>query len=172
MKQSKGELKLRSLTEADCKAISEAFQAQGWNKPVAQYQRYFEEQQKGTRDVIMATLDGAFAGYATICWSANYSAFRERGIPEIVDFNVLKKFQRQGIGTAIMDEAERRIKQVSDFAGIGFGITADYGAAQILYIKRDYIPDGKGIVKNSKPLIYGEQVTINDDLVFCLIKAL
>lgn len=172
MKRYKGELKLRALTQADCKIISEAFQAQGWNKPIAQYQRYLVEQEKGHRTVIIATLDGLFAGYVTICWSANYAPFRARGIPEVVDFNVLKKYQRQGIGTAIMDEAERKIRQVSKFAGIGFGVTADYGAAQILYIKRHYIPDGCGLVKKSRSLNYGEEVIINDDLVFCLIKEL
>jgi GNAT superfamily N-acetyltransferase len=93
-------------------------------------------------------------------------------IPEIVDFNVLKRYQRKGIGTALMDEAEKSIKRVSDIAGIGFGVYKDYGAAQILYIHRGYIPDGNGLVRDSVPLNKGDVVTIDDSIVFFLIKNL
>lgn len=165
-------LQLRNLGLEDCSVISECFKKQGWNKPIAQYHRYFREQEAGLRDVIIAVLGEEFAGYLTICWEANYQPFKKSNIPEIVDFNVLKKYQRQGIGTKLMDEAESRIKQVSDFAGIGFGVTQDYGAAQILYINRNYKPDGNGLVKDSQPLQYGDVVTVNDDLAFCLIKKL
>ncbi|MEM6768932.1 MAG: GNAT family N-acetyltransferase, partial [Bacteroidota bacterium] len=85
---------------------------------------------------------------------------------------VLKKYQRQGIGSLLMDEAERRIRAVSRFSGIGFGITPDYGPAQILYVKRGYIPDGNGLTKDGKPLNYLDKVVIHDDLVLYLIKEL
>ena len=42
--------------------------------------------------------------------------FREAGISEVVDFKVLKNFQRQGIGTALMIEAELYIARVSERA--------------------------------------------------------
>ncbi len=71
-----------------------------------------------------------------------------------------------------MDEAERRIKNISDYAGIGFGVYKDYGAAQILYINRGYKPDGNGINKESVPIKYGETITIDDSVVFCLLKKL
>lgn len=163
---------LRAIRKEDCVAISDAFSKQSWNKPVHQYQYYLELQQKGIRDIILAELDGQFAGYLTIKWESDYLPFRAKNIPEIVDFNVLKKYQRRGIGTALMDEAEKRIKKVSKHAGIGFGVYQDYGAAQILYIKRNYVPDGKGLVVDSRSVEYGEQVVVNDDLVMCLIKAL
>ncbi|MEZ4847287.1 MAG: GNAT family N-acetyltransferase [Bacteroidia bacterium] len=63
--------------------------------------------EEGSRDIIIAELNGEFAGYLTIKWESNYIPFKEKAIPEIVDFNVLKKFQRKGIGTALMDEAEQ-----------------------------------------------------------------
>ena len=163
---------LRKIRIEDCIPISDAFKHQGWNKPVAQYKRYVEFQQEGSRDIIIAELNGEFAGYLTIKWESNYIPFKEKAIPEIVDFNVLKKFQRKGIGTALMDEAEKRIKKVSNYAGIGFGVYKDYGAAQILYIRRNYVPDGNGLVKDSRSLEYGEMVEVNDDLVICLVKEL
>lgn len=166
------DLILREIRITDAPKISEAFGRQGWNKPETQFQRYLHYQEIGERDIIIAEFQGEFAGYLTIKWKSDYQPFREKDIPEIVDFNVLKKYQRLGIGTALMDEAESRIKKESDFAGIGFGVYQDYGAAQILYINRGYKPDGNGIVKNSRPVQYGETVTIDDDLVFCLIKKL
>ncbi len=163
---------LRDIQKSDCQVINQAFQAQGWNKSVAQYMQYFAYQESGERDIILAELDGFFAGYLTIKWKSDYEPFQEKGIPEIVDFNVLQRFQRMGIGTKLMDEAERRIKKVSDFAGLGFGVTQDYGAAQILYFHRNYQPDGRGLIRNSKSIQLGENITIGHDIVFCLIKKL
>ena len=163
---------LRKILPADCQPISEAFALQGWNKPISQYQTYVKYQESGERDVIIAEIEGIFAGYLTIKWKSDYQPFAQEGIPEIVDFNVLKKYQRRGIGTRLMDEAEARIQKVSEYAGIGFGVYEDYGAAQILYVKRGYIPDGRGLVLDSVSLKYGDQVTIDDSLVFCLKKKL
>lgn len=166
-------IKLRKIRKSDCQKISEAFKKQGWNdKSISQYERYLAYQEKGERDVIIATFNEEFAGYLTIKWKASYQPFQKEGIPEIVDFNVLKKYQRKGIGTSLMDEAERRIKKISAYAGIGFGVYKDYGAAQILYINRGYKPDGNGLVKNSIPLKYGDVITVDDSIVFCLTKKL
>lgn len=165
-------LKIRAMVPEDCLRISEAFATQGWNKPVEQYRKYYHLQQEGTRDVLLAERNGTFAGYLTIQWVSHYRPFREAAIPEIVDFNVLIKYQRQGIGTALMDEAEERIRRVSKRAGIGFGITRDYGPAQILYIRRGYIPDGRGLIKDSISLTHGQHVEINDDLIIYLTKLL
>lgn len=165
-------LALRKIRETDCKKISDALQKQGWDKPVSQFEKYLSYQLKGDRDVIIAELDKEFVGYLTIKWQSDYIFFQKKKIPEIVDFNVLKKYQRLGIGTKLMDEAEARIKRVSNFSGIGFGVYKDYGAAQILYIKRGYIPDGNGLVKDSVPLKYGDIITINHSIVFCLTKKL
>lgn len=156
----------------DCTLISAAFQRQGWDKPVEQYERYFLLQEGGIRDIIIAELAQEFAGYLTIQWKSNYGPFQEKGIPEIVDFNVLQKYQRKGIGSNLMEEAEKRIKRVSPICGLGVGLVKDYGAAQILYIKRGYIPDGRGLTSNAKQLKYGDKITIDDGIVLHLTKQL
>ena len=138
-------VEIRLLTVQDIQPIVVTFAKLGWNKPASQYERYLAEQKSGRRSVLVATLKEVFAGYVTILWESEYPSFRETGIPEIVDFNVLPMLRRQGIGTHLMDEAERRIAERSSIAGIGVGLTGDYGAAQILYFKRGYIPDGRGI---------------------------
>ena len=163
---------LRPLLAQDPILIHQAFAEQGWNKPISQYEQYLQWQESGQRDIILAEYEGQFAGYLTIQWESDYPPFRAAGIPEVVDFNVLKKYQRRGIGTLLMDEAERRIAQVSSQAGIGFGLYADYGAAQILYIRRGYIPDGQGLVYEGKQQGYGTSVTVDDGLVLYLLKSL
>ncbi|MEL7121971.1 MAG: GNAT family N-acetyltransferase [Bacteroidota bacterium] len=168
----KTNLEIRLIKEEDPAIIDLAFARENRSKSIDQYTYYYELQKEGKRDVIIAEKNGDFAGYLTVKWEANYLPFREKGIPEIVDFNVLNKFQRQGIGNALMEEAEKRIRKVSKFAGIGFGVYKDYGAAQRLYVKRGYIPDGMGMVKDSAPIPPGTMVRVDDDLVICLTKEL
>jgi GNAT superfamily N-acetyltransferase len=165
-------LNIREMTAADSQTVADAFAAQGWRKLAAQYQRYLAESAMGLRSALLAEVEGEFAGYVTIVWQSSHPPFLEAGIPEIVDFNVLKKFQRRGIGSALLDEAERRIAAVSPVAGIGVGLTADYGAAQRLYARRGYIPDGNGIYQYHQALRYGETVTVDDGLALYLTKTL
>ena len=165
-------IQFRSLQAQDCSMISRAFALQGWDKPSSLYETYFMEQKSGQRDVILVDYGSSFAGYATIVWESRYESFQTKGIPEIVDLNILQKYQRQGIGSALMNEAERRILARSRIAGIGFGVTRDYGAAQTLYVKRGYIPDGNGLIKDSKTIEQGEYMYVDDGLVLYLIKYL
>lgn len=165
--------RIRSLQPRDCQGFEDAFKAQGHDKPRAQYQSYLEMQADGSRDILVAsTPEDELIGYLTIQWQSHYAPFREAKIPEIVDFNVLNKYQRQGFGSILMDEAEQRISAISTRAGIGVGLMANYGAAQILYVKRGYIPDGRGIMQGGKFLTYHDQAVANDDLTLHLTKQL
>jgi GNAT superfamily N-acetyltransferase len=163
---------IRLLESEDIPQIAGTFEKLGWDKPASQYERYLAEQAFDARDVHVAFVESEFAGYLTICWTSTYPPFREAKIPEIVDFNVLPKFRRQRIGTALMDKAESEIARVSDIAGIGVGMTADYGAAQRLYTLRSYIPDGRGLFQRDHYPAYGESITIDDDLAIFLTKKL
>ncbi|MEC0126633.1 GNAT family N-acetyltransferase [Paenibacillus pabuli] len=163
---------IRLLNESDPVIISQAFQEQGWEKSAEQYLHYLAEQQNGERVTLVAELNGVFAGYVNVLWKSYYPSFREKGIPEINDFNVLIKYQRQGIGTRLMDRAEEVIQERADTAGIGVGVFSDYGKAQILYARRGYIPDGQGIHKHDRYLKWGDETTIDDDVVLYLTKKL
>ncbi|WP_254778172.1 GNAT family N-acetyltransferase [Paenibacillus sp. cl141a] len=133
---------IREINENDPRKISKAFQGQGWNKPVAQYESYIQEQNNGERVTLIAEVDGEFVGYVNVIWRSYYPSFKEQNIPEINDFNVLIKYQRLGIGSKLMDRAEEIISQRSSIVGIGVGLFSDYGKAQVLYVKRGYVPDG------------------------------
>ena len=163
---------IRPLESNDIPKIADAFRELGWNKPASQYERYLTQQELGVRDVYVAFVDGQFAGYLTICWESSYRPFLVHSIPEIVDFNVLPKFRRMRIGTQLMDRAEGEIARVSSVAGIGVGMTADYGAAQKLYIHRGHIPDGRGLHWRDHHVQYHEDVVVDDDLALYLTKEL
>jgi GNAT superfamily N-acetyltransferase len=119
----------------------------------------------------VAAVDGQFAGYVTVNWTPTYSGFAEQKIPEIQDLNVLPEFRRQGIGTQLLDRAEEEVALRSSIVGIGVGLHPGYNAAQRLYVKRGYIPDGRGVTYRNCPVEEGMQVVFDDDLVLHLTKS-
>ena len=165
-------LTVREMTIEEPPIMAKAFRAQGWNKSQDQYEKYYREQIEDKRTVLVAELNGKFVGYLTIVWESHYPPFRDAGIPEIVDFNILMAHQRKGIGTVLMDKAEARISEKSNVAGIGVGLNTDYGAAQIMYARRGYIPDGRGIQYDGKQLKFGYKTTVDHNLVLCFTKKL
>ena len=163
---------IRPLESGDIPEIAQAFQQLGWNKPASQYERYLSQQELGVRNVYVAFAAGQFAGYLTICWESSYEPFFINSVPEIVDFNVLPQFRRRGIGTQLMEKAEHEIAKTGSIAGIGVGLTPDYGAAQRLYILRGYIPDGRGLHWRDHHVHYHEDITVDDELALYLTKEL
>ena len=164
---------IRPLEERDILPLVAAFAAIGWsNKTAAQYERYLAEQREGKRVTPLAFVDDHFVGYLNVVWECDYPPFREAAIPEIQDFNVLPDFQRRGIGSALMDEAERIAAERSPIVGIGVGMTADYGRGQRLYVQRGYVPDGLGLTSRHRPLAWGETIVVDDDLVLWFTKRL
>ena len=163
---------IRQVENQDIPEIAQAFKEIGWNKPPSQYERYLSEQIFKIRVMYIARVVEQFAGYLTISWQSSYQPFRERNIPEIMDFNVLPKFRRLGVGRQLMDRAEEKIANISPIAGIGVGMTPDYGAAQRLYVLRGYLPDGRGLAYRGRPIRYGDEIKVDDNLVLYLTKEL
>ena len=166
------EISIRAFDRRDIEPMAAAFQALGWNKPASLYEGYLAEQSAGERLALLAFADGEFAGYVTIRWQSDYPPFQAEGIPEIQDFNVLPEFRRQGIGSRLMDGAEREIAEYSEVVGIGVGLYADYGSAQRLYVSRGYVPDGRGVSYRYRVVPPGESVPVDDDLVLWFTKRL
>lgn len=163
---------IRPLEITDPPMISAPFTAMGWRKPESQYHLYYQEQEEGKRVTLVAFADGEFAGYGNIIWDSNYPPFQEKSIPEISDLNVLPKFRRQGVATAIMDRAEAMMFERSDTIGIGVGLYDSYGPAQRMYVLRGYVPDGRGITCNHHERVCGgDSVVANDDLVLWFTKS-
>ena len=162
---------IRTMQTSDVKELSQGFINQGWPGREEILARYFLEQECGEREVLVAEVKGALAGYITILPYAKQGPFAEI-YPELSDFNVFEPFQNQGIGNLLMEEAEKRVKLISDKVTLGVGLHSGYGPAQRLYIKRDYIPDGSGVwYQNHRPAM---DATCEDigDLVLYLSKDL
>ena len=165
-------VQIRSLHDGDPALIAAAFERIGWKKTEEQYRRYLEEQAAGRRACQVAFVAGRFAGYVTLNCQPTYPPFAEAGIPEIQDLNVLPEFQRRGIATQLLDEVEALASERSSIVGIGVGLHPGYNAAQRLYGKRGYIPDGCGIMYHDRFLREGEQIVLDDELVLHLTKRL
>ncbi len=165
------DLIISPLVLSDCKALSDGFAAQGWDKPESQYQRYLEEQEQGARKVFVARYKGEVAGYVTLR-SPHTGPFARKGWPEISDFNVLEKFQRRGIGSRLMACAEEEAAKTSRTVCLGVGLHNGYGSAQRMYVKRGYVFDGSGVWYQDKPLAQYAPCENDDDLVLYLTKYL
>ena len=167
----KGNAIIRKMIESDIKHLFQGFINQGWSGREEILARYFLEQESGEREVLVAEIDGAVAGYVTILPSAKHGPFAEV-YPELSDFNVFEPFRNQGVGNQLLEEAEKRVKFVSSKVTLGVGLHSGYGPAQRLYIKRGYIPDGTGVWYRNQPLEMNATIQNNDDLVLYLSKDL
>ena len=98
--------------------------------------------------------------------------FLDKGIPEIKDFHVFKKFQRRGIGAVMMDKIENIAAGVADTVCLGVGLHSGYGTAQRMYVKRGYVFDGSGVWDGSTPAKPYGMVENGDDLVLYMSKKL
>lgn len=162
---------IRKMQESDIKELSRGFISQGWPSREEILTRYFKEQESGEREVLVAEVEGALAGYISILPCAKQGPFAEI-YPELSDFNVFEPFQNQGIGNLLLEEAEKRVRLISDKVTLGVGLHSGYGPAQRLYIKRGYIPDGTGVwYQNHQPAMNAICEDIGD-LVLYLSKDL
>ena len=128
------------------------------------------EQLAGNRTCFVATFDGQFAGYVTVNWQPKYAGFADLNIPEIQDLNVLTVYRRKGVASHLLDRAEAEVARLSGVVGIGVGLHPGYNAAQRLYVKRGYIPDGRGITYRNRFVEEGATVVVDDDLVMHFTK--
>ena len=165
-------IQIRFLDDSDPPSIAAAFANMGWNKPETHFERYLQEQAAGTRTSFVATIDGQFAGYVTVNWQPTYAGFANLKIPEVQDLNVLARFRRKGVASRLLDRAEAEAVCRSGFVGIGVGLHPGYNAAQRLYGKRGYIPDGRGLTYRNCFVEEGASVVVDDDLVMHFTKQL
>lgn len=170
MKQSITTIKF--LTESDLPIMVNSFAEHNWPKPLTTFEKYLKEQQENERLIWVAYEGDQFAGYITLKWDSQYKVFHKQNIPEIMDLNVLPPFRYKGIGLKLLETAEQKAVKKSTIIGIGVGLYKDYGAAQRLYIKHGYIPDGQGVTYNYQPIIPGSDVRLDDDLVLWFTKKL
>ena len=166
-------LLIRDMEPADAQILNDEYTAQGWHPDVAYYHMRMKEAAEGKCVALTAVYQGHPAGAVYLYFDAQEGPFKGKKIPVIVDFSVLMKYQRKGIGHRLMDVAEQIAAQRSDTVCLGVGLCREYGAAQRIYAKRGYIPDGSGVwYQNQQCVQYETTCTVDDDLVLFLSKKL
>jgi len=155
---------------SDVDVIFNEYLACNWHPNRDIYQSYFDKQEARTLYVISAEYEGNFVGYATLHPVCDDGPFA--GYPVIVDFCVFNNYRNKGIGSKILDVAEEIAATLSDKVSLSVGVHSGYGAAQRMYIKRGYIPDGSGVWYNDLQLEQYADCKNDDNLVLFLSKDL
>ena len=164
---------IRNMEPVDAHVFAEGERAQGWNATEEKYAMRLRDQAAGKAVALTAVYRGSPAGYINVYPDAAAGPFGGRGLPEIVDFGVLQKYQRRGVGGRLMDAAEKIAAGYADTVYLCVGLHNGYGSAQRMYAKRGYIPDGSGVWYNGKPCTpYDTIYTNDDDLVLYMSKKL
>lgn len=167
-----GEVTIREI-DADGVAHCYEIRPETRARDAGYFERCFAEHQNGARRLYIADYGGRPAGYAHLVFTPNYRPFRKMTIPEIQDLFVAPDFRQRGIGAALVGhcEAAAKLRGYTEI-GIGVGLYRDYGAAQRLYVRRGYLPDGAGVVYENEQVTPGEMRAVDDFLCLKLVKRL
>lgn len=163
---------IRDMQQSDAQKITDEEIAQGWDADISKYKMRLKHQAEGKSISLVAEYDGNVAGYINIYPDSEWGAFANKGYSEIVDFGVLEKYRRNGVGSKLMDIAEQTAMKYSDTVYLGVGMHYGYGSAQRMYVKRGYIPDGTGVWYKDKVCEQYADCCNDDDLVLYLSKKL
>ena len=166
------EITIRDFEPRDVPPIVKEETAQGWNDDTDKFERRLKDRDEGRCISLAAEYQGEAVGYINIYPSSEWGSFGGSGRPEIVDFAVVEKCRRRGIGSALMDAAEKIAAEYADTVYLGVGLHSGYGSAQRMYVRRGYIPDGKGVWYGDKVCPQYADCRNDDDLVLYLYKKL
>lgn len=159
--------------ESDVRELYRIAAEAGLRQEPGYFERCLVERDEGKRLVLVAERAGEGVGCAQLIWQPVYPPFRKLGIPEIQDLNVVPAARRQGIGAALIDACEARARSVGKTEiGIGVGLYPAYGAAQRLYARKGYLPDGAGVCHDDVPVRAGEWRAVDDLLTLKMLKIL
>lgn len=165
-------LTIRNMEQGDVQPITDGEIAQGYNSTAEKYEMRLKDQRDKKCVSMTAEYCGSAVGYINLYFEPLGGAFLGKGYPEIVDFGVLEKYRRLGIGGRLMDAAENLAAEYSDTVCIGVGLHYGYGSAQRMYVKRGYIPDGSGVWYKDSVCEHYADCCNDDDLVLYLSKKL
>ena len=158
------------MAERDIDRIHQCFAAQGWRKDKAVLTRYFSAQENREAFAFIAQVQDDIAGYAVLFLDSKHGPFARQGVPHICDLNVFVKHRNKGVANKILDEAEARAFEIAGKVALGVGLHDGYGAAQRIYVKRGYVPDGSGVWWRDARLAQYAECRNDDDLILYFCK--
>lgn len=138
------------------------------------YECCLERHEAGELSIVCASLDAeGLVGFCLLNRQPKYALFRKCGLAEVQDLNVLPVCRRQGIGQALVQFCEDLARHEGrDELGIGVGMDSSFGAAQRLYTRMGYIPDGSGVSYDRIQVAKGEFRPVDENLCLMMTKIL
>ena len=109
-------------------------------------------------------------GYCVLNRQPKYPPYKRLGIPEIQDLYVLPEYRGQGVATALINHCEDVC--ANDVIGISVPVSHQFGVAQRLYAKLNYIPDGNGVTYDREYVEIDAMTRVDENLCLMLIKDL
>ena len=162
---------IRDMVDTDPQIITHEEHLQGWtHQREEKYRQRLQDVASGKCIALVAEYKGEVAGYLNVYPNSQGGAFGGKGLPELIDFGVLQKFRRHGIGNILMQTAEDIAKKYANTVYLGVGLHKDYGAAQRIYVKRGYIPDGSGLWWRGKQLEPYAEMKNDDEAAIYMSK--
>ena len=143
------------------------------------FEEAFKRQDVGSLQIFLvgfeADGDTSFqiCGYCFLNFTPKYALFKKLGIAEVQDLNVEQYYRRQGVGKRLIRHCEEQVRD-KGFAqiGIGVGLDGSFGAAQRLYVRMGYVPDGYGVTYDREFVACGDIFPIDDRLSLMMVKEL
>lgn len=165
------DISIRDMEESDILGIC---QAEGDMSPgnIQYYEKQFGHIREKMCAGLLAVCQGEMAGYVYLYYQCKWGGLGNQGYPGVVDLYVTEKFRRRGIGSLLMDEAERIAAEYGGLIYLDVGLNSAFGSAQRLYAKRGYLPDGKGCYYEEKICGTDAWCRNSDELTLCLVKEL
>jgi RimJ/RimL family protein N-acetyltransferase len=148
------------------------FEQIGWTKPPGYFAAQVARQNHDDLVFYVALDDKHYGGHVKLVWKPDYVHFRQAGIPEIQDLNVLPAYRKRGIATRLIQRCEITAATRCDHIGIGVGLHPGYNAAQRLYPKLGYILDGHGVHYDGVPVVERQSYRFDDELIIYFTKTL
>lgn len=165
-------LLIRSMKPEDAGIFFDTYLSYDWHPDIKTYENYYTEQEEGQRKVFIAEYEGEVCGLCTLVLNPTEGPWAGMGYPEIVDLCVFFHIHNKGIGTKLLDVAEQEAAKLSDTVYLAVGVHSGYGAAQRIYVKRGYLPDGSGVWYQGKQLEQYAPCVNDDDLLLFMSKTL
>ena len=162
------EVDIRQATEEDIDALYAIYDILG-KKDKGYFEICFEKECL----ILIASTDDKDISFGVLNFNPKYNLYQKLDIPEIQDLNVISDARQQGVATQMVTAFENiTCDQGYEQIGISVGLTKDYGAAQRLYVKLGYMPDGYGVTYDREVVTVGSSYSIDDDFALMMIKNL
>lgn len=166
----KDKIRIIPLTREIAEVIVKGEREQDWeNASMNQYELRFRDAAEGCAVALAALLTVSRRGTSRLPGFSLRRLWRN-GAAGDRQFRGLEKFWGRGIGSRLMDEAEKIAASYAGTVYPGVGLHSGYGSARRMDLKRGCLPDGKGVYYYGVPAIPYSDETNDDELALYLSK--